>query len=240
MKKTKEEEEMTEEMKKKLLEEEIQRRKDLELLQELKGNIRVFCRVRSSLNPKTDKLAEIRYFGDKQEGIEVLEETVSARGKTLKKPHHYTFDKVFPPESTQEDCYEEISQLVQSALDGHNVCIFAYGQTGSGKTYTMQGPHRSEKNTWGMIPRAIQQIYDVAQKLKEYDWEYEIEGEFLEIYNDSINDLLADPSTYRSKKHEIRHKDNGTVVTNLNSGKALFHVLLCVFANFYIFSCARQ
>ena len=29
--------------------------------------------------------------------------------------------------------------VVTSAYDGYNACIFAYGQTGSGKTFTMMG-----------------------------------------------------------------------------------------------------
>lgn len=30
--------------------------------------------------------------------------------------------------------------VVDSAYEGYNACVFAYGQTGSGKTYTMMGP----------------------------------------------------------------------------------------------------
>jgi hypothetical protein len=40
---------------------------------------------------------------------------------------------VFRMDSKQSQIFEGVSHLVQSAVDGFNVCIFAYGQTGSGK-----------------------------------------------------------------------------------------------------------
>ena len=84
--------------------------------------------------------------------------------------------RVFGPSSSQGDIYEEISQLVQSALDGYNVCVFAYGQTGSGKTYTMEGgPGIAEDITQsGVIPRTIRQIFDIKKQLLEKNWIYKL------------------------------------------------------------------
>lgn len=141
--------------------------------------------------------------------MELSEQISSTLGKTSTRSHQFSFDRVFSPESTQKDCFEEISQLVQSALDGYNVCIFAYGQTGSGKTFTMQGPPGiPNEETTGMIPRAVSQIYKVAQQLKQFGWEYTMEGQFLEIYNEAIHDLLGDVSSYGKIKHEIHHHEN--------------------------------
>lgn len=53
----------------------------------------------------------------------------------------YEFDACFGPDATQADVYEETRNLIQSAKDGYNVCIFCYGQTGSGKTHTLTGPY---------------------------------------------------------------------------------------------------
>lgn len=48
-------------------------------------------------------------------------------GKTIRE---FNFDRVFLDTSTQSDVYEDTGNLIQSAVDGFNVCIFAYGQTG--------------------------------------------------------------------------------------------------------------
>jgi chromosomal replication initiation ATPase DnaA len=60
-------------------------------------------------------------------------------GNVKNRTKDYNFDTVFGPDSSQEAVFEDSKRLIQSAVDGFNVCIFAYGQTGSGKTWTVQG-----------------------------------------------------------------------------------------------------
>ncbi|KAL8928832.1 MAG: hypothetical protein Q9208_001610 [Pyrenodesmia sp. 3 TL-2023] len=193
---------VAEEAREKLRIEETLRRKLHNQVQELKGNIRVFCRVRPTLeSDPVDAKARISYPDNDCDAKEVEvcgPEEKNSLGKISTKTNAFTFDRVFNPGSANADVFGEISQLVQSALDGYNVCIFCYGQTGSGKTYTMSAGD-------GMIPLAVNQIYDTAKSLEEKGWKYTMEGSFVEVYNENLNDLLGKPDELDKKKHEIRH-----------------------------------
>lgn len=202
--------------KEKLRKEETMRRKLHNQIQELKGNIRVFCRVRPLLSAESpDGAAKIQFPDQEVDSREICvqgAEEKSALGTVSTKNHAFTFDHVFGPSSQNSEVFEEISQLVQSALDGYNVCIFCYGQTGSGKTHTMSSLD-------GMIPRAVHQIYETAGELQEKGWTYTMEGSFVEVYNENINDLLGKAEELDKKKHEIRHdmKKSQTIITNITT-----------------------
>jgi len=111
-------------------------------------------------------------------------------GTSFYPQEEYTFDKIFKPEDSQEKVFEEISQLVQSALDGYKVCIFAYGQTGSGKTYTMQGETNEKR---GIIPRSLEKIFSAKESYLAFNWEFITEVSCFEIYCDQVRDLLLEP-----------------------------------------------
>ncbi|CAK9317669.1 unnamed protein product [Citrullus colocynthis] len=187
----------------KLMEGEKLRKKLHNTILELKGNIRVFCRVRPLLpdersSPEGNFISYPSSVESLGRGIDLVQ-----NGQR----HSFTYDKVFAPEATQKDIFVEISQLVQSALDGYKVCIFAYGQTGSGKTYTMMGrPGLLEEK--GLIPRSLEQIFQTRQSLQPQGWKYEMQVSMLEIYNETIRDLL---STNRSTPDVLR-AENGSPI----------------------------
>ncbi|KAL7966266.1 P-loop containing nucleoside triphosphate hydrolase protein [Trichoderma sp. SZMC 28014] len=206
---------IAEEARQKLMKEETERRILFNKYQELKGNIRVMCRVRPPLGDGEGEVAQLSYPDD-MTSAEIMvagPEEKSSFGVVSRKNYPFEFDRVFAPGVRNDEIFDEISQLVQSALDGYNVCIFCYGQTGSGKTYTMSSPD-------GMIPRATHMIYDTVTQLKEKSWEYTMEGSFVEVYNEDLHDLLTpnDHATHGRplKKLEIRHDEVRKQTTILN------------------------
>ncbi|CEJ62276.1 Putative Kinesin-like protein klpA [Penicillium brasilianum] len=209
----------TEATKEKLRREETLRRKLHNQVQELKGNIRVFCRVRPPLNSEPPTAIALMQYPDESEDAKEINimgpEERSSLGTVSRKNNSFAFDRVFGPSTQNNEVFDEISQLVQSALDGYNVCIFCYGQTGSGKTHTMSSQD-------GMIPLAVHQIYETAQSLEEKGWRYTMEGNFVEVYNENLNDLLGHPDELDKKKHEIRHdmQRGKTFITDITTRTA--------------------
>ncbi|XP_036270552.1 kinesin-like protein KIFC1 isoform X1 [Pipistrellus kuhlii] len=181
---------------------EMERRRLHNQLQELKGNIRVFCRVRPVLPGEPTPPPGFLLFPSGPAGPSDPPTHVSVlrcderRGTLSGAPapptrHDFSFDRVFPPGSGQDEVFEEIAMLVQSALDGYPVCIFAYGQTGSGKTFTMEGGPAGDPQAEGLIPRALRHLFSIAQELSGQGWTYSFVASYVEIYNETVRDLLA-------------------------------------------------
>ncbi|KAM7531296.1 hypothetical protein LguiB_034706 [Lonicera macranthoides] len=154
-------------------------------VQDLKGNIRVYCRIRPFLPGQSGNLTAIEYVGENGELV------VANPSKQGKDSHRlFKFNKVFGPAATQEEVFIDTQPLIRSVLDGYNVCIFAYGQTGSGKTYTMTGPNLSSKEDWGVNYRALNDLFHISQSRKS-SIVYEVGVQMVEIYNEQVRDLLS-------------------------------------------------
>ena len=164
-------------------EEHMVRRKTLiNEISKLKGNIRVFCRIRpfskKELNDK-DKASqqccitpidEYTVDVDKKrasviEGHASGSQTKNESKNDITTTYNYSFDKIFGMDSTQADIYKEVSYLIHSVLNGQNCCIFAYGQTGAGKTYTLIGGEVGESR--GIIGRACEEIFEATAGLNQ-------------------------------------------------------------------------
>lgn len=175
---------MVEKLRKELLVEMDSKRSMHNIIQKLRGNTRVFCRVK----PIGDLKSSISY--DEHDKNKIIFD--SKKGK-----HEYFFDHVYGPEVGQEMVYNEVLPFITSFLHGFDVCIFSYGQTGAGKTYTVEG-HVTGKGVTegsGIIPRAVQTILErVEQENQCLNQQYKakVKCNCMEIYNEEVYDLLAE------------------------------------------------
>uniref|UniRef100_A0A8P4JYD2 Kinesin-like protein n=1 Tax=Dicentrarchus labrax TaxID=13489 RepID=A0A8P4JYD2_DICLA len=212
----------------------------------LKGNIRVFCRVRPVSQEEQDSADARTMLSFDSEDDAVL--YLSNKGKIMT----FELDKVFAPQATQEEVFQEVQSLVTSCIDGFNVCIFAYGQTGSGKTYTMEGVVDDP----GINQRALRLLFSEVTE-KAPDWDYKITVSMVEIYNETLRNLLGENPTDKldikmnpdgsgqlyvpglteftvqspediNRVFELGHMNRATACTNLNEHSSRSHALLII------------
>ncbi|KAH6819054.1 kinesin 4 [Perilla frutescens var. frutescens] len=170
-------------------------------VQDLKGNIRVYCRIRPFLPGQPAGLSTADALDD--QSLSIITPAKSGKGKKL-----FTFNKVFGPSASQEEVFSDTQPLIRSVLDGYNVCIFAYGQTGSGKTYTMTGPKELTPESLGVNYRALSDLFYISEQRKD-SISYDVSVQMMEIYNEQVRDLLI--------TDEIRNNSqNGINVPNAN------------------------
>ena len=119
----------------------------------------------------------------------------------LEGKNSFVYDWVFPATQSTESLFEELAEkIVWGVLEGYNGCMFCYGQTGSGKTHTMHGIRSKHP---GIVPLSIETIF--AYIYETINKEFLVRCSYLEIYNESVNDLL-DPNQANLTLREDKHK----------------------------------
>ncbi|CAD6255375.1 unnamed protein product [Miscanthus lutarioriparius] len=197
-------------------------------IQDLRGNIRVYCRVRPFLPGKVSSSSSVAGIEDRTITLMVP----SKYGKDAKKS--FTFNSVFGPLATQEEVFTDMQPLVRSVLDGFNVCIFAYGQTGSGKTFTMSGPKILTEEGLGVNYRALNDLFNIQEQRKDTIC-YEIAVQMMEVYNEqkgiAVPDANVVPVTSTSDVIDLMNlgqKNRAVCSTAMNDRSSRSHSCLTV------------
>ena len=201
------EQDMNDNLAEKLENEKILRRKIHNRYMYLRGNLRVMCRIRPFLE------GEVVNKKSQLETIKTTNDIITIN-ESNKKPKCFEFDYIFDKTASQKDVYEEANLLIQSMLQGNNICVIAYGQTCTGKTYTIQGPDGGEP---GIAVRSAQEIFNML-KGEQYQ-EARLTMTIIEIYNEQIFNIL-DSNTPALSMYE---NSNGNLIipdlvpVNINS-----------------------
>ena len=119
------------------------------------------------------------------------------------------------PQSTNEDVFVSTTKdLVDVLFQGYNCSVFVYGATGAGKTFTMLGSQDSP----GITFKTVMEIYNRIEEKRE-DCTCEIAVSYLEVYNETIVDLINENSGQLAMREDGKssvnipglsiHKPNG-------------------------------
>ncbi|SPO23037.1 related to kinesin [Ustilago trichophora] len=130
-----------------------------------------------------------------------------SHGAKRSKDVRYAFDRVFDSTASQTDVFEETCKpLLDGILNGYNASVFAYGATGCGKTHTISGTPQDP----GLIFLTMKELYNRIQDARD-DSDVQIRLSYLEIYNETIRDLLSSEPTPPGAGLALREDANNRI-----------------------------
>ncbi|KAI5180077.1 kinesin family member C1 [Nematocida sp. AWRm80] len=193
----------------------------LEEIVELKGSIRVICRIK----PFTSS-----------EEINITRHTIEIPNRSVINQ----FNKVLLPDASQEEVFTEVEDLIHAVTKGYRVSILAYGTTGSGKTYTMEGKDSSlnipnETNdipsAKGIVQRSLNLLEQELKTMSDNGWHSKVQVSIVEIYNDKIlnkypTEWIECTIDQIETMHQQASKERRTAATECNKRSSRSHLLL--------------
>ncbi|XP_027104935.1 kinesin-like protein KIN-UC isoform X7 [Coffea arabica] len=149
------------------------------------GRVRVAVRIRP-------RIAADLSDADYPDCVEVQPELKKLKlRKNNWSAEYFRFDEVFATSASQKRVYEVVAKsVVESVLDGYNGTVMAYGQTGTGKTYTLGRVGKDDDSKRGIMVRALEDITTNTSPTSDC-----VEISYLQLYMESIQDLLAPEKT---------------------------------------------
>eukprot|EP00929_Paragymnodinium_shiwhaense_P082183 TRINITY_DN4322_c0_g3_i2.p1 TRINITY_DN4322_c0_g3~~TRINITY_DN4322_c0_g3_i2.p1 ORF type:complete len:2117 (-),score=567.74 TRINITY_DN4322_c0_g3_i2:339-6689(-) len=191
-------------------------------LQDLKGALRVFCRVRPQNKKELAQKDSI--------AIKTMDAFTVLANKSQDDRPVFNYDAIFGPQSTQAEVFAECRSLVQSAVDGYNVTIFTYGQTGAGKTWTLYGTGEQP----GISPRTCEEVFRTAGRDSDR-LSFDISASMVELYLSDLRDLIVSKKgkdapklefkSYRQADGSIGTRLEGTTETKVTNAQQLAQVV---------------
>lgn len=183
-------------------------------------NVRVVARLR----PLSTKERQ-------EQSVETLKADPTSSSIVVDTHRTFEYDAVFDPSVSQEQVYAQTAgdTVKSNIFKGFNVTILAYGQTGSGKTYTMGNLTKSDGDDEdsadktfsppsegdGVIPRAVYDLFQARNEMKQGKERVKVEMSYLEIYNEEARDLLCSDPTSANNLHIRDSSTEGVYVQNL-------------------------
>ncbi|XP_042645489.1 kinesin-like protein KIF16B isoform X3 [Tyto alba] len=187
------------------------------------ASVKVAVRVRPMNRREKDLNAKFIISMEKNKttitNLKVPEGGTGDTGRERTKTFTYDFsyfsaDSKSPSFVCQEMVFKNLgTDVLKSAFEGYNACVFAYGQTGSGKSYTMMG----NAGDAGLIPRICEGLFSkISEKTKRNEASFRTEVSYLEIYNERVRDLLRRKSSKTNNLRIREHPKEGPYVEDLS------------------------